>query len=190
MLNSSDYNKILTFTYKSNEYLNNLNNKSISNDIDVKMYFREHIMSLLHQIFGFQHISFYLSNENHFYVDPVAKVNDKFFNILQSYNQHYYKKDIFHITNLPNHLIEGNALALSTIKTYNNNLFNEYFEILNECGYSDVVALPLKVNNQLIGGIGVYKPNHKNLFSNKEIELLSSLNKYIRAAAMIVLRPW
>lgn len=181
MLINSDYDKILKFVYAVNQYLDNLNEQFSLDAIDEKKNFRTYVLNLLSEIFDFQDLAFHLADEKQFYRDPVSVMKSDFhFIILNSYNQLHYKTDIFHITNISNHLLSNKVLKISDLKPYcNEDMYLKNIELLSAYGYQDMRGLPLMKNNKLIGGIAVYRSKQGGNFSNKDIEILHRVNEHI-----------
>ena len=179
MLLKNDYNKIIKFTFEINQYFNNLSEDAMSNSIDQSINFRLHVLNLLSEIFGFTDSAFFLTDENEFFANPIGKTNEPFQNLLQLYDQYYYKTDIFQLINIPKNLMSKNVLSISDVKPYTEHLFNEYYKIFINCGYSHILALPLMRSNRVIGAVGIYKCKKTEQFTDTEIEILNILNQHI-----------
>lgn len=189
MLQKDDYIKILEFTFEMNQYFNDLTEESMANSsIDHSIYFRLHVLNLLSEIFGFNNSAFFIADENEYYANPIGKTNEAFNKFLQLYDQHYYKRDIFQLINLPKNLLSKSVLTASDVKPYTEYLFNEYFRDFNNSGYYDILALPFMNRNKVIGGIGIYTSKETEQFTDKDIETLSILNPHITQSLATCLR--
>ena len=120
MLGISDYNKVLKFTSEMNKYLNSIDEVSMFEVLNENIKFRKFILNLISQIFDFKHVSFFVTDENDVYNNPVAMVNDKLMYFVQLYDQYYYKQNIFYFKNIPTILKSKKILTISDVIPHNN----------------------------------------------------------------------
>ena len=178
MLGIDGYDKILKFAFEMNNYLNSINEVPLFETLNENLNFRKYILNLLSQIFGFQHTAFFITNENEVYTNPVGMVNDNLMYFLRLYDQYYYKQNIFYFENIPDTLASKKLLTVSDVMSYNKDKYYKFLELHKNCGYYDVVTLPLNTTKQLLGAVVIYKPNNE-YFTNKDIDTLFMLNKYL-----------
>jgi len=162
-LTESDYTKILSFIAQI---------KKNNND------FQQHVLSLLHDIFGFQHVNFNLINHK------LETFNSKLCNITEKakeqYYDYYHKTDVFSPKTSLNLWNSKNVITISDIMPISQFEQTEfYMDFLKKDMLYYELVLPLKSNNRLIGGIGVFKEKDEDNFSNRDIAILSRLNEFI-----------
>lgn len=162
-LTESDYTKILSFIAQI---------KKNNND------FQQHVLNLLHDIFGFKHVNFNLINHK------LETFNSRLCNITENakaqYYDYYHKTDIFSPKNSLNLWNTKNVITISDIMPISQFEKTEfYIDFLKKDMLYYELVLPLKANNRLIGGIGVFKEKDENNFSNRDIAILSRLNEFI-----------
>jgi len=161
-LAESDYTKILSFIAATKNYHND---------------YQQHVLNQLNEIFGYQYSTFNLINHN------LELCNTRLFNISEKsknrYYEYYHKTDIFDprvILNLHNN---KKVVAISDIMPtaqYENTEF--YLDFLKEDMLYYELAIPLKINNDLIGGIGVFKQKD-DPFTDRDIAILNRVNEFI-----------
>lgn len=162
-LTESDYTKILSFIAQI---------KKNNND------FQQHVLNLLHEIFGFQHVNFNLINHK------LETFNSRLCNITENarelYYDYYHKTDVFSPKTSYNLWTSKNVITISDImpiSQFENTEF--YLDFLRKDRLYYELVLPLKANNRVIGGIGVFKQKDEENFSNRDIAILGRLNEFI-----------
>jgi len=162
-LTDADYTKILSFLSQ----INNFNND-----------YQQHILRLFDEIFGYKYSTFnFINNNLELYSTKGYNIAD---NLTKSYYDYYYKTDIFNPKNRTDLQYNKNVLAIKDImptSQYENTEFYSDF-LKKEMLYYEL-ALPLKINNKLVAGIGVYKTKDDKDFSDRDIAILSKLNEFI-----------
>jgi len=162
-LTELDYMKILSFIGQI---------KTSNND------YQQHVLNLLNEIFGYNRTTFNLINHN------MKLCNARMVNIGEKardqYYEHYYKTDIFNPEIRSNLLLSKNVVSITDImptSQFENTEFYQDF-LKKDMIYYELV-LPLKVNNKLIGAVGVFKGKEENNFTNKDLAILNRLNEFI-----------
>ncbi len=161
-LTEPDYLKILSFVEQAKNYNND---------------FQQHVLTLLNNIFGYQHATFNLIN------NKLELFNPRLYNITEKardqYYEHYHKTDIFHPKN-GNLWFSNKVISITDIMTTSQYEQTEYYLdfLRSDMLYYELV-LPLVVNSRLIGGIGVFKQKGEDNFTNRDIVILNKLNQFI-----------
>lgn len=164
ILTGSDYDKLLYFISKLTENKENYQHK---------------VLVLLDEVFDFKYTTFNLIDKKtlNLYCPIVNNITD---NAVEQYYQHYFKTDIFHPSNNHELFFNKSLLSINDIMPYSEYENTEYY---NDFLKTDMLyyqlAIPLKYENMLLGGIGVFKPKEEDSFNKKELAILSTLNKYI-----------
>lgn len=163
MLTSKDYEKMLHFILGVQEGKSN---------------FQQTVLSLLSEIFGYSHMSFFLANEAGHWCNPVL------FNIsndsLDRYAQQYHKIDMFHTLNMPKQLLQKKVVSVTDFMPYDQFENTEFYNgFLKKYDLYYETVMPFNSGNRLLGIIGVFKPKEKGNFTEKEFYVLNNLNKHI-----------
>lgn len=146
--------------------------------------FRFSILSLLRDVFGHQHLTFFLSDEQGLFYNPIVINMDD--TLMRDYEKYYFKTDIFHPVNSPERLINSDILSIKDIMSYAEFKNTEYYnDLLKKYNLYYELALPLKANTRLLGGIGVLRPKEDKEFTPKEKYILGTLNKHIASSLNI-----
>jgi len=162
-LTESDYTKILSFIAQT---------KKSQND------YQQHVLTLLNEIFGYNHTTFNLIN------NKLEVFNSRLFNLAESsnksYYEYYYKTDIFNPKIQANLMISKDVISITDImptSQFENTEF--YLDFLKKDMLYYELVLPLKADNKLIGAVGIYKEKDENNFSNKDLVILNRLTEFI-----------
>lgn len=163
VLTAHEYEKILQFILRIQEEKND---------------FRQGTLNLLSEIFGYSHMSFFLTDETGHWSNPIVFniSNESTFN----YANYYYKLDMFHTTNIPRHLLDQRVVAVTDFMPYEQFVHTEFYnDFLSKYNLHYEIILPLNTGNSLLGVIGVFRPREAGNFSDQDMMVLSSLNKHI-----------
>lgn len=141
--------------------------------------YRYRVLKHLADIFKYNNLTFLLVDENGMFTNPLGlNISNK---LCYMYTQHYFKTDIFHPVNLSTQLmLTKKAITISDIMPYKQFEDTEYYnDFLKKDNLYYEVALPLNVDNKLVGGIGVFRSKEEGDFRAKDLEILTYLSKYI-----------
>ncbi|HEY9059619.1 MAG TPA: helix-turn-helix transcriptional regulator [Pseudobacteroides sp.] len=141
--------------------------------------FRHMVLRLLNVVFGYPHLTFFLSNEKGMLVDPVVlNMSDE---SLSDYNKYYFQTDIFHpINGYQKLLIQKDVITITDLMSYEDFEQTEFYNaFLKKYNLYYMIVMPLKVGSQIIGGIGISRPLQHGDFIEKDKLILDRLNKYI-----------
>ncbi len=166
MLNTKDYEKLLEFQSQMYSY------DAYDKDI------RYAILQSLQTLYKEYPIAFFLTNMDEQYINPVTINFDTSF--MDSYNQHYFKTDIFHTVNIQKYFLSKKVIRVTDItsrKDFENTEF--YNDVLNKMNTGDEIVLHLHQQNKLLGAIGILKPKELGNFTEKEIEYARMINAHI-----------
>ncbi|MBW8381282.1 MAG: helix-turn-helix transcriptional regulator [Youngiibacter sp.] len=123
-------------------------------------------------------MAFFLTDENSQYINPVSiHINN---GMMKTYNDYYYKTDIFHTYSIPKGLLSKNIVHITDIMSqyeYENSIF--YNNILSTMGVYDEIALQLHDNHKLLGVVGIMKPKSCGSFSLEELQKADILRDII-----------
>lgn len=145
---------------------------------NVQDNFRDNVLQSMCEIFGYQYLTFFLSDVNLCLKYPVSTSNVS--HTLNTYTQYYFNTDIFHYNNIPTHLLSHNVVKITDIMPVKQFQKTEYFnDFLKKNNLYHQVILPLNVDNNNLGVIAVLKSKEMNDFNNDEINLLNKINRYI-----------
>lgn len=140
--------------------------------------FRHTVLSCLSEIFGYNHLTFFLVDNNYNLLNPVVKNMDG--NLMKNYAEYYFKTDIFHPINAPRQIQLKNVLSIPDIMSFSDFEKTEFYnDLLKKENLYYEVAIPLKKGTRMIGGIGILRPKEEGDFARKEILILDTLNKHI-----------
>lgn len=147
-----------------------------SNQVD----FRLSVLNLLSELFGYRHLTFFLSDKDGLFYNPTVKNMNQ--SLMKDYDAHYFKTDIFHPVNSLQRLIDSNVLSVESIMRYQDFENTEYYnDLLKKYNLYYELAIPLKIDNRLLGGIGILRSKDEGDFSDKDVLILNILNKHISA---------
>ncbi|WP_027625719.1 helix-turn-helix domain-containing protein [Clostridium lundense] len=161
-ISNKDYDKILNFTFQLQEMNYNFINS---------------VLNSLSQIFEFYHLTFLLFDENlHIKGLEGLNMNDSLFLI---YKDYYHKTDIFYPQKYINYH-SNSSILITDLMSYKEYEKTEYYnDFLSNQNLYFEIALPLKNNNKLLGGIGIFKGKDDKIFTKQEIAMLNTINKLI-----------
>lgn len=162
-LNKKDYEKIF-------EFINEIQN--------IETKFQSTILTNLLDFFGYNHLTFFLADKKGRFINPVAiNINPE---LTKTYLNYYYSTDVFHEVREHNLPFEKNVISIIDIMSYNQFENTEYYrDFLRSGNLYYEVAVPLRVKNKLIGGIGVFNPKDLGNFTPKDILILEKLSGVI-----------
>ena len=158
-LSNYEFNKILDFSEQINA--------------NIKDY-RESVLALLLEMYNFKHATFLICDQNSHLVDPIGiNMSDT---LLRNYNQYYHKTDFFADSKNLRHKI----ITISDLMSYREYERTEYYnDFLKKEDLYYQIAMPLKVNNKLLGGIGIFREKRYGNFTGKEVSVLNFISKTI-----------
>lgn len=162
-LTESDYSKILSFIAQIKEYNND---------------YQQHVLNLLKEIFGYKYMTFNLVNHNLKLCSPRLLNIPK--DAIDRYYGYHYKTDIFNPEHQKHLYMSKNVVSITDIMSTSEFEKTEYYlDFLKKDMLYHELLLPLKVNNRLIGALGVFKPKDDNSFNNTDLAILNRLNEFI-----------
>lgn len=140
--------------------------------------FRNSVLKTLRDIYGYRHLTFFLCDEKGFFYNPtVINMNKR---LMNEYEEHFFKTDIFHIINSKQKLINNNVLSVNTLMSFKQFENTEFYnDLLKKYDLYHELAVPLKINNRLLGCIGILRSKEEGAFTNRDICILEVLNKHI-----------
>lgn len=161
-ISNKDYDKILDFTFQLQEMNYNFINS---------------VLSSLSQIFEFYHLTFLLFDRNlHIKSLEGLNMDDSLFLI---YKDYYHKTDIFYPKKYINYH-SNSSILITDLMSYKEYEKTEYYmDFLSNQNLYFQIALPLKNNNKLLGGIGIFKEKDDKIFTKQEISMLNTISKLI-----------
>ncbi|MGG4198490.1 response regulator transcription factor [Peribacillus frigoritolerans] len=159
MLRTADYEKILDFLSMIQE-----NNK----------HFSDQVIYALESVFNFHHTAFFVSENSMRY--PIAHNLQK--NVIEDYSSYFHKLDIF---NEP-YLQRRKVISIDDVMPYNEYLNTEYYNSFQrKYGFSYTVTVPIKLEGNIVGGIGIHRTKEEGDFSLSEKLMLANASKFISA---------
>lgn len=163
MIQKPDYDKILYFISQIQTEQDN---------------YRETVLNLLHDLFGYNHLTFFLADSNNDFSNPV--VINMSNELMGKYMMHYCKMDIFHPVNLLPKLLEKNVLTIEDVMPRREFEKTEYYNDLFRIDrlYYEL-AVPLKTGNTLLGGIGILNPKECGDFKKRDCQIIDCLSRHI-----------
>lgn len=141
--------------------------------------FRHSVLQLLHDLFSYNHLTFFLTDEKGYLVNPVViNMSDK---LMNNYIEHYFQTDIFHPASLDmDKLLGKTVLTISDIMPFEEFEKTDYCrDLLPMDNLYYELALPLKSQNKMIGGIGILNTKDQGDFTQRDIILLNYIGKHI-----------
>ena len=162
-LSKQDYCKVLRFLYRIQS----------ARPED----YRKQVLISLANIFNFNLTTFWLADKNGDMVAPITLSVDK--HIMDSFQNKYYKYDLFYPKNLPKRLLNKNVITISDLTTkenYQNNIF--YKDILKSYKLSHKIMYVYKDNGKLLGASTFLRPENRKDFSLRDITLIETCLKY------------
>ncbi|MCY6958555.1 LuxR C-terminal-related transcriptional regulator [Clostridium brassicae] len=161
-ISNKDYDKILEFTFQLQEMNYN---------------FTGNVLSSLSQIFEFYHLTFLLFDRNlNIKSLEGLNMNDSLF---LTYKDYYHKTDIFYPEKYINYH-SNSSILITDLMPYKEYEKTEYYrDFLSNQNLYFEIALPLKSNNKLLGGIGIFKGKDDKFFTKQEVSILNTINKLI-----------
>lgn len=141
--------------------------------------YRYKVLKCLSKIFAYNNLTFLVVDEKGMFTNPFGlNISNE---LCKMYTQHYFKTDIFHPINLSQHLIlTKKAIVISDVMSYEQFENTDYYnDFLKKDNLYYEVALPLIIENRLIGGIGIFRSKEEGYFRNKDMEILAYLSNYI-----------
>lgn len=144
-----------------------------------KYNFRENILELFSNIFGYKHVTFWLVDKDGKLSQPrYVNVSD---NIMQAWEDKYYRFDPFETKNLPKCYRRQCVVELADLvnKTdyFNENLY--YKDILRNYGYVHKMILRLQDKDKLIGGMSFLRTESEKSFDNNDKKIISYVGQYL-----------
>jgi len=144
------------------------------------MDYQQHTLNLLKEIFGFNHLTFNLVNIN----QNIKLYNPKLLNIpkdaIERYYGYHYKTDIFYEALNTNIWYNKKVITVKDLMSTSQFESSEYYlDFLKKDMLYYELLMPLKINNTLIGALGVFKQKEEDDFTNKELTILEKLNEFI-----------
>lgn len=141
--------------------------------------FRENILELFSDIFGYKHVTFWLVDKEGRLSQPrYVNVSD---NIMQAWKNKYYRFDPFETKNLPKCFRRQCVVELSdlvnTADYFNKNLY--YKDVLRNYGYIHKMILRLHDNDKLIGGMSFLRTDSEKAFDESDKRLISYVGQYV-----------
>lgn len=163
-LTNEDYEKILQF---------------ISMIRDEKDDYQYSVLKCLSKLFAFDHLAFHLINEEGRFTSSLGlNISSKLF---QLYSEYYFKTDIFHPVNVSSQLIMSkNTFTITDLMSLQQFENTEYYnDFLKTDNLFYEIAMPLKLDQKLIGAIAIFRPREDGNFTPKDRKLLSNLSTHI-----------
>ncbi len=162
-LSKKDYEKILEF---------------ITQVQNIKTNFRSTTLKNLSDFFGYNHLTFFLADNNGHFIDPVVtNINP---DSIKTYINYYHSTDIFYALKEPNSTFKKNVITITDIMTYRQFENTEYYrDFLRLDNLYYEIAVPLILGNNLLGGIGVFNPKESGNFTSKDVLILEKLSRFI-----------
>ena len=159
----------------------------IFNMQQIKCNFREQVLSLLSHIFKFNQTTFLLTNKPNALNDAAGlNINEE---LLTDYHDYYYKTDIFNPVNYAKFkLYKDKVMSITDIMSYSDFEKTEYYcDFLRRQNLYYELALPL-VTSKIIGGIAVFREKEHKPFSDNDICILATLNRFIATQLEVTIK--
>lgn len=162
-ITSFDYERILKFILLINEYRDN---------------YRYYVLNCLSSMFGYQHLTFLQSDFSGNFANPVGLNISN--NLCKNYEIHYNKLDIFRINGLPSNLQSKKSLSILDIMPFSDYEKTEYYnDFLKKENLYYEIAVPLKMRNSMVGGIGIFRQKEEGNFTFKDCEIINTVAGHI-----------
>lgn len=141
--------------------------------------FRQETLHALHDIFGFERVTFWIADSNCVLTDPMFYNVDEY--IMYSYQDAYHRYDPFAYRNLCRNVKRKTVLLLEDVADpadyYQNNVY--YQDILRSYRYTEKMAIYLRSGGEFIGGISVLRKDTEPKFTEEDCRLATVLGNYI-----------
>jgi DNA-binding CsgD family transcriptional regulator len=152
-----DYKKVLDFISLLQENKNN---------------FSDQVIYALKNVFNFHQTAFFVKEKSERY--PIAHSLPE--NAIEDYASYFHKLDIF---NNPIHQ-QQKVISINDIMPYPEYLNTEYYNsFTRKYGYSYTVTVPIKIGENIVGGIGIHRSKDAGDFSRTEKLILLNAAKFI-----------
>lgn len=135
-----------------------------------------HVLQCLHEHLGYEHMSFLQVDSENNFINPITFNIDS--SLCKSYERYYKYVDIFfhHQKIVPN----KKFMSIPDLMSFSDYEKTEYYnDFLRTDNLYYQIAIPLKANNNCIGGIGIFKPKSDGDFSPKDFALMTYLSEHI-----------
>ncbi|NFG61306.1 LuxR C-terminal-related transcriptional regulator [Clostridium sp. CMCC3677] len=165
-LNKKDYEKIFEFATQVQ---------------NIQINFRSTILMNLSNIFGYNYLTFFLADKNGSLINPIATNINPI--LTKKYINYYYSTDIFYLVKESNEIFQKNVISITDIMPYKQFENTEYYRdflCLDNLYYE--IAIPLRIGESLLGGIGAFRPKELGNFTSKDILILEKLSGIISNA--------
>jgi DNA-binding CsgD family transcriptional regulator len=163
MLSAKDYERIFELQFQLYSY---------------NQDFRDTVLKALQELYQGYPMCFFLTDNNNQYINPVSiNISSE---IMKSYQEYYFKTDIFHTQSLPQNLLDKQILHITDIMPINRFEETEFYHgALKTLGVYDEIALQLHFKNKLLGVIGIMKPKGYGNFTDKEKQYAALVRKTV-----------
>jgi DNA-binding CsgD family transcriptional regulator len=130
------------------------------------------VINSLKDIFNYNYIAFFVNDNKR---RPIASNLPA--EVIEEYANQYYSLDIFNNKRLHQ---KQNVISIHDIMPYHQYIHTPYYEQFNKRHNLDYsISIPLKVNNELIGGIGIHKSKDCGDFSPAEKMIFANISTFI-----------
>lgn len=157
MLTTKEYEKVINFLCSIESSSHN---------------YYQTVINSLNEVFNYKYIAFFVNGNSR---RPIATNLSP--TIIEEYANQYYNQDIFNNKTLHQ---KHNVISIEDIMPYNQYIKTPYYEQFHKRHNFDFsIAIPLKVDHQLIGGIGIHKTKDCGDFSPVEKSIFANISKFI-----------
>ena len=162
-LDINDYEKIVEFITKSQ---------------DLQGDYRNSVLNNLSSLFGYNHLTFFLSDKKGKFKNPVTSNISPY--LTETYDEYYHRTDIFHTASEISNKYNKSVISILDIMPYKDFENTEYYtDFLKKDNLYYEIAMPLRIGSSILGGIGVFNPKECGNFTSKDIAILEKLSKII-----------
>ena len=141
--------------------------------------FRQGILESIHDIFGYQRVTYWVSDNNNELIDPYY-INVEH-DIMESYEKIYYKYDPMRFKNLKKGHKKRYTLLINDIvdkEVYaKQNVY--YRDILGKYDYINKMALYLKGKDCILGGISLLRKSNEPIFTMQDVYVMELVAKFL-----------
>jgi len=163
LLSLKDYDKTLQFI---------ANIRPESND------FRRTVLSQLQNMYGYNYTTFFVVDRTGNLHDPIASNISNYFN--EIYVQYFHKVDMFNLCNISSGLLQKKVVSVTDIMSYDQFVNTEYYnDFIKKINLHYEVILPLRIDDELLGVIGVFKSKEEGEFTPRDSLILNKINDHI-----------
>lgn len=140
--------------------------------------FRKTVLEQLQHMYGYNYTTFFVVDSTGSLRDPISSNISNYFN--EIYVQYFYKVDMFNVCNISSNLLQKKVVSVADIMSQDQFINTEYYvDFIKKINLFYEVVLPLRVDDMLLGVIGVFKSKEEGEFTQRDSLILNKINEHI-----------